>query len=85
MYLFKTRHADSDSVLSKIKLLNMDAVTIEPTMLHSQWICINQNLNQLLGDLSNLTFTKVLILLANKREESKRVNLKRLEENDAVL
>ena len=85
MYLFKTRHADSDSVLSKIKLLNMDAVTIEPTMLHSQWICINQNLNQLLGDLSNLTFTQVLILLANKREESMRVNLKRLEEYDAVL
>ena len=46
---------------------------------------INEYLNELLGDLRNLALAQVLILLANKCEESERVNFKRLEEQNAAL
>lgn len=46
---------------------------------------MNQNFNQLFGNLSNLVLTQVLVLLANESEKFVRVDLKRLDQHESWI
>ncbi len=76
-------HQYFDFIVAEIQVLDQNTVRVEAAVRKSERSCEDKHLEQLLGHLHDLVLTQVLLLLAEKGEQSRLVML-RLQDHQAV-